>query len=144
MEIIDNYIESYEKLNRDLVWLSNQSNRWLVTFNANKTVYLKITRKINKSPNPILKLHGVTIKEVKTHKHLGLTFNQTLTWTDHIHNLVTKASKCVWLLQRICREVPRGCLRVLYKSMIRPILEYGDVIFYGSPDSHVFFFFLFF
>jgi hypothetical protein len=99
--------------------------------------YLKISRKVNKSPDPILKLNGITIKEVKTHKHLGLTFNQTFSWTDHIHNLVTKASKCVGLLRRICRDVPRSCLEVLYKSMIRPILEYGDVIFDGSPDTHV-------
>jgi hypothetical protein len=136
IEIIDNYIESYAKLNRDLVRLSQWSNKWLVTFNAKKTVYLKISRKINKAPNPILKLHGVTISEVTTHKHLGLTFNQTLTWSDHIHNLTTKAAQCVGLLRRICREVPRSCLEVLYKAMIRPILEYGDVIFDGSPELY--------
>ena len=97
-----------------------------------------MSRKINKVPNPILKLHGITISDVTAHKHLGLTFDQTLTWSEHIHNLTTKAAKCIGLLRRICRDVPRSCLEVLYKSMIRPILEYGDVICYGMFNNHLF------
>jgi hypothetical protein len=42
----------------------------------------------------------------------------------------------VGLLQRICREVPREYLETLYNSMIRPLLEYGDVIYDGSPDTY--------
>jgi hypothetical protein len=134
MEIIDNYNDSYAKMNRDLDRLNTWADRWLVTFNATKTVYLKISRKINATPNPILQLNGENIKEVQNHKHLGLTFNDSLTWSNHIENLTTKASRCVGLLRRICYEVPRNCLETLYKSMILPILEYGDIIFDGSSD----------
>jgi hypothetical protein len=102
MEIIDNYVDSYAKLNRDLNRLSNWANKWLVTFNANKTVYLKISRKTNPAPNPVLLLNGIIIREVFQHKHLGVTFNQTLTWTDHIKTLASKAAQCVGLLRRIC------------------------------------------
>jgi hypothetical protein len=137
MEIIDNYIESYEKVNRDLHRLSNWANKWLVTFNATKTVYLKISRKVNPAPHPILRLNGEIIKEVFTHKHLGLTFNRTLTWSDHISSLSTRAAQCVGLLRRICRDVPRECLEILYKYMIRPLLEYGDIIFDGSADKQL-------
>jgi hypothetical protein len=130
-------VASYAKINRDLDRLSTWANKWLVTCNAKKTVYIMISRKTNPGPRPILKLDGVRIKEVLTHKHLGLTFNQTLTWSDHIGNLSMKAAKCVGLLRRICRDVPRECLEILYKSMIRPLLEYGDVIFDGSSDTNV-------
>jgi hypothetical protein len=136
MEIINNYNESYAKLNRDLNRLSTWADRWQITFNAAKTVYLQVSRKINQAPKPILKLKGAIVKEVQSHKHLGLTFNNTLTWTDHIDKLVNKASQCVGLLRRICREVPRECLETLYKAMIRPLLEYGDVIYDGSAESH--------
>jgi hypothetical protein len=107
----------------------------MITFNATKTVYIKISRKVFPAPDPILRLNGEIIKESTNHKHLGLTFNTTLTWSDHIANLASKASKCVGLLKRISRDVPRECLEVLYKSMIRPILEYGDIIFDGCPDT---------
>ena len=137
MDILYNYIESYARLNRDLDRLSSWADRWLITFNAEKTVYLTISRKVNPAPKPNLKLGGVPIKEVQTHKHLGLTFNDTLTWTDHIDKLATKAAQCVGLLRRISREVPRECLETLYKSMIRPLLEYGSVIYDGSAECHL-------
>jgi hypothetical protein len=136
LEILENYNEAYAKLNRDLNRLSLWADRWLITFNATKTVYLKVSRKQNQAPNPLLRLKGKIIKEVQTHKHLGLTFNSTLTWNDHIDKLVTKAAQCVGLLRRICREVPRECLEILYKSMIRPLLEYGDVIYDGTAETH--------
>ena len=137
LDIIENHQLSYAKLNRDLNRLSNWASKWLVTFNADKTVFLQVSRKLNPAPKPILKLKGALIKEVTTHKHLGLTFNQSLTWSDHIGNLVTKAACCVGLLRRISRKIPRQCLEILYKSMVLPIMEYGDVIYDGSADSHL-------
>jgi hypothetical protein len=136
MEILNNYNESYARLNRDLDRLSVWADRWLITFNAAKTVYLKVSRKVNQTPKPLLVLKREPVKEVLTHKHLGLTFNNTLTWSDHIDKLATKAAQCVGLLKRICREVPRECLETLYKSMIRPLLEYGNIIYDGSSDTH--------
>ena len=62
-------------------------------------------------------------------------FNTNLTWSDHIGNLVSKASKCIGLLKRLSRDVPRQCLELLYKSMTRPLLEYADVIFDRSGDG---------
>jgi hypothetical protein len=137
MDIIDNHVLSYAKLNRDLNRLSTWATKWMVTFNATKTVYLQVTRKLNPAPKPILRLNGVIVREVQSHKHLGLTFNGTLTWSDHISQIVTKAARCIGLLRRISRDVPRQCLEILYKSMIRPILEYADVIYDGSNDTHL-------
>jgi hypothetical protein len=124
-------------LNRDLTRLSTWASKWLVTFNATKTVFLQVTRKVNQAPKPILTLNGVAIKEVQTHKHLGLTFNTNLNWNDHIDNLVSKANRCIGLLRRINRDVPRECLEILYKSMIRPILEYCDIVYDGTTDTHL-------
>jgi hypothetical protein len=42
---------------------------------------------------------------------------------------------CIGLLRRISRDVPRQCLEILYKAMIRPLLEYADVIFDGCSDT---------
>ena len=41
----------------------------------------------------------------------------------------------MWDSTLISRDIPRECLEILYKSMIRPILEYGDIIFDGCTDT---------
>jgi hypothetical protein len=137
MDIMENYMTSYDKINRDLERLSTWASKWLVTFNATKTVYLIVSRKLNPAPKPALLLNGEPVKEVLTHKHLGLTINTSLTWSDHISLLTAKAARCVGLLQRISRTVPRQCLEILYKSMIRPILEYENIIYDSSSDIHL-------
>jgi hypothetical protein len=139
MDVVDtqNHNLTYAKLNRDLQRLSTWAAKWMVTFNAAKTVYLQITRKNNPAPKPILRLNGAIIQEVQTHKHLGLTFNTTLTWSDHITQLVKRAARCTGFLRRISRDVPRLCLETLYKSMIRPIMEYADIVFDGSSDINL-------
>ena len=37
-----------ETLNRDLIKLSDWSNKWLISFNASKTVYMEISNQINR------------------------------------------------------------------------------------------------
>jgi hypothetical protein len=72
MDIMDDYMASYAKLNRDLAKLSTWASNWQVNFNATKTVYLLVSRKINPPPKPLLTLNGEQIREVQTHKHLTI------------------------------------------------------------------------
>ena len=137
MEPIDNYALSFQKLNEDLMHLTNWSNQWLVTFNANKTEYLKITRKRQNIDDPPLILHNKLINKVDKHKHLGVTLNSKATWSDHIDEISAKARRSVGFLRRIQYKVPQSCLETLYKSFVRPIIEYGDVVYDGSTDTHL-------
>ena len=83
---------------------------------------------------PRLFLNNSEISTVDSHKHLGIVFNRLGNWNDHITSLSTKAMKSVALLRRIQYSVPRTCLEILYKSFVRPILEYGGIIFDSAPE----------
>ena len=120
---------TFEKLNRDLTRLADWATQWLVTFNASKTVYMVISKKTNRVNYPSLKLSDTTLKEVSNFKHLGLTLTNTMSWNEHIKTITCKANKRITVLKRIQRLVPRHVLETLFTSMIRPVLEYGDVIF---------------
>ena len=135
--IESDHVSSFDKLNRDLQSIHNWSKLWLVNFNPNKTEYMKISRKTVSVDDPPLFLNNVRLNKVNNHKHLGVTLNDKCSWIDHIHNLKTKASKSVGLLRMIQYKVPRSCLETLYKSFIRPILEYGNIIFDASPKCYL-------
>jgi hypothetical protein len=136
LNIINQVVDSYDTVNRDLVKLSSWADQWLVTYNAKKTVSLHITNKKEKEIHPVLNLKGIPIKEVDTHCHLGVDFERLFSWLSHILRISGKAAKCVGLMRRACRELPRSCLESLYLTMVRPILEYGGILYDGSPLKH--------
>ena len=137
MNIIDNMLDSYAVVNSDLVKLATWADKWLVTYNAAKTVALHITKRKNNVAHPTLFLKGFQITEVPSHCHLGVDLESCFTWATHISRIANKGSKCVGLMRRACRDLPRECLENLYLTMVRPVIEYGGVLFDGSPDIHL-------
>jgi hypothetical protein len=129
--------ESYDTVNSDLNKLSVWADQWLVTYNPAKTVSLFISKKNEQVRHPPLFLKGTRIKEVESHCHLGTDLENSFTWLTHIIRIAGKGAKCVGLMRRACRDLPRECLESLYLTMVRPILEYGGILFDGSPDYHL-------
>jgi hypothetical protein len=137
MNIIDNMLDSYEVVNSDLVKLATWAEKWLVTYNTAKTVALHITKRKTDVVHPTLFLKGAQITEVPSHCHLGVDLESHFTWATHISRIANKGSKCVGLMRRACRDLPRECLENIYLTMVRPVVEYGGVLFDGSPDINL-------
>ena len=57
-----------------------------------------------------------------------------MTWDMHIDKITTKASQRVTNLNRIKFNLPRPALEKIYLTMIRPVLEYGNIIYTNLPD----------
>ena len=116
LEIVQDPTASVAKINSDLDKINTWANRWHVTFNAHKTVDLKISNKKSQRPYPPIYLNGVKRAECSHHPNLGLTFTNNLTWDKHIDKLV--ASHRVTLLHRIKYNLPHSALKKIYTSMI--------------------------
>ena len=70
--IVDDPVEAARCLNADLALIHQWAERWLVKFNAAKSESLLVSRKILKPFHPPLLMNNEPIKEVSSHKHLGL------------------------------------------------------------------------
>jgi len=118
------------ELNKALNVLENWSSKWLLNFNVSKTFYMSIVNsKVSTDSALILTLNNISITKVKSHKHLGLIFNDSLTWSDHIDSLCKKVSKKLGLLCKNRKILGRSILTKLYKSMVLPMIDYGSVIY---------------
>ena len=76
-------------------------NRWLVNFNPKKTESMIISRKIEPQFHPPLYFNNIPIKNVTTHKHLGLNFSNNGSWTTHINEIITKASSRLNIIRKL-------------------------------------------
>jgi hypothetical protein len=59
-----------------------------------------------------------------------------MNWNSHIDRIVTKASKRVTIMKRNQHKLPRTALEKIYIHMIRPILEYGNIIYDNTTFSN--------
>ena len=73
-------------------------------------------------------MDGKIIKNVDSHKHLGLTFFTDGSWNLHITGVISKASSRLNMLRKLKFKVDRKTLEIMYFSYVRPILEYADVV----------------
>ena len=68
------------------------------------------------------------IAEVDTHKHLGIYLSNDCTWHKHIDYVKDKAWARINIMRKLKFELDRKSLETIYLTFIRPILEYGDIV----------------
>ena len=113
-------------LNQNMERVSNWANRWLVNFNAGKTKCMAISNK--KINHPSIQFNGKHLKEVDSHKHLGVLISNNLTWSKHVNLLIENSSKMLDILRHFKYKLDRKTLETLYFIFICPKLEYASPI----------------
>ena len=63
--------------------------------------------------------------------------DEKLTFAHHLNEKISKANRGIGLIKRLYSYLPRKSLLNIYKSFIRPHLDYGDVI-YNQPHNDTF------
>ena len=73
-------------------------------------------------------MNNQVITKVKSHKHLGVTFECSGTWHNHIQLITSKAWQRIHIMRKLKFRLDRKALETIYMAFIRPILEYADVV----------------
>ena len=115
-------------INDNLSKIHEWSKKWLVNFNPTKTVTMTVSKKLHKPIHPSLLMNNTSLTEVTCHKHLGVSFSSNGSWTDHIQYIIGKSSKKLSLLRNLKFIIDRKSLQTIYYTFIRPLLEYGDIV----------------
>ncbi len=126
--VVDDPIEAGELLQADIDTITNWSIKWLVTFNPAKTESLLISRKNNKPQHPQLHMFDQPITEVDSHKHLGIFLTDVCTWHNQIAYIKDKAWTRINIMRSLKFKLSRKTLQTIYIAFIRPVLEYGNII----------------
>ena len=67
-------------------------------------------------------------------KHLGLFLDSKLNFSGHINEKIKKPTKGINVIRKMNLSLPQSSLLTIYKSFVRPHLDYGDVI-YDKPNN---------
>ena len=87
-----------------------------------------INADLGRNLHPPIFMQNVQITEVNSHKHLGIVFSQDCSWHKHINYISGKAWTRINIMRKLKFQLDRKSLETIYIVFIRPLLEYGDVI----------------
>ena len=75
------------------------------------------------------------VNKTSSQKHLGIILDESLSFDEHLKTISVKTNKMLYLLHKLRNLLPRPSLITLYKSLIRPYLDYGDISYEQAFNS---------
>lgn len=128
--VIDN-TDSLNVLTEDLLNIARWAQDWCIILNPSKTKSMTFTRKKSNNIASDILFDNQTITDEASHTHLGITLSSDATWGEHINTIYDKAACRLNTLRMLKYDLDRKSLIRFYLSFIRPILEYGNIIWDG-------------
>ena len=128
------------QLNDDLIKISNWTHQWKILFNPEVTKQVQeviFSRKSQKVTHPTVYLNNSPVTWSSSQKHLGIHLDEKLNFIHHIKEKISKANIGIGVIKKLNNTLPRKTLLTIYKSFVRPHLDYGDII-YDQPNNENF------
>ena len=130
--VVNDINTSASDLNEDLEKISNWAFKWKMKFNPDlnkQTHEIIVSREKTASLHPVVYFDKRAVKSTQIYKHLGMMLDSNLSYMHRIKSILNKANKTIGLSCKFQLIHPRHFLITIYKTFIRPHLDYGDVIY---------------
>ena len=82
-----------------------------------------------KSSHSSVYFNNIPVSSTSVHKHLGMLLDHKLSCEHHLKYVLNKVKKTIGLLRKFQQILLRQSLITIYKSFIRPHLDYGDIVY---------------
>ena len=112
-------------LQNDLEGLISWSSKWQLPFNTDKCECLNIGKN---NPYVKYKMGGNELKQARFEKDLGVIIDRDLKFREQAATAIKKANSTLGIIKKAFACLDEVSLPLLYKSLVRPHLEYGNVI----------------
>ena len=126
-----------KSIQEDIDKLQEWSLKWNLYFNVDKCKVMHIGK--NNPETKYTMKKGDSLSDIITceeEKDLGVTFDRYLNFNKHIEQAIGKANKMLGLIKRTFSYLNKDIFLKLYKSLVRPHLEYGNIVWNRLLKKH--------
>ena len=88
-------------------------------------------------PEKIIKLNTVPNESENSVRHLGVFYDNELSFKFHCKHVYAKVSKIVFSLNQMKNILDQKHLKILYSSYIKSNIDYCNALLVGVPDSYI-------
>ena len=127
-------VSNSDIIQKDLKALMEWSKLWLLSFNIPKCHVLHMGK--NNPENKYYMEESTELAITTSEKDIGVTFTSEMNFNVHINNVVKKGNQMAGLIKRTFTYLDSDMFVKLYKSVVRPHLEYANVIWHPMLKGH--------
>ena len=134
-----NAMQLNTELNEELVKVTEWLTSNKLTQNTEKTQYMIFgsEHKLKKITTFELRIKEDILERVNTFKYLGLHFDPTLTWTNHIKIIATKLCTKLGKIERALPFLTAETKKLLLNTLITPYIDYCSEIWSSASNSRL-------
>ena len=104
---------------------------------AKQAMEVRFSHKRNNVSHQPLTFNNNKIQSTPSHKRLELVFNSKLDFNQYIRDNINRCDKTIGIMKRLSMTLSRKSSLKIYKSFVRPLLDYADII-YDKPVNESF------
>ena len=125
--LITSSSKNVEQMISNLQGKMNRIHRWCVSN--------KLLLNVNVEPIGKISISGTTLDKLSHYEYLGMIVENKLNLDKQIESMYKKANKKLGILSRIRMFITTHTASRIYKTMIRPLIEYVDFIIDSGSKS---------
>ena len=114
----------------------NWTRSSLLNFNPDKCSSMTISKPHSNSSRQYT-INGIALKQVQSERDLGVVIDRNLKFEEHIQTKINKANSIMGIIRRTYTYLDADTFLLLYKSLVRPHLEYCNQIWNPHLLKHI-------
>ena len=80
-----------------------------------------------------MQVNNVVLEQVNSYKYLGIMLDQNLNFNMHVDYMCNKTRKKLGMLKRVRKYITIDTALLLYKTLVVPLFDYGDIVYISIP-----------
>ena len=135
----NNILTCKNNMQLDLTRIAAWCRRNKLSLNIKKTKCMLFGSRVRlkNSRCPRLIINNVNIDFVHQYKYLGVILDPHLTFNKHLNNIIKITAHKINLLSKVRQYLTESASLTIYKTMILPYFDYGDILFINSPVKYL-------
>ena len=121
-------------LEQDINSLCSWSNENALVINNDKLKFVSFSKFSNTGKSYLIRSNNKSIQHTRSAKLLGMTFDENLSWTEHINNTLKSCYGTLRTLKNFKRFTPFKVRKSLAEALILSKMNYGNVVYGQLPQ----------
>lgn len=133
-------LEDCQSLQQDLTNLQDWADKWQMRFHPQKCKVLRVGKGHPDAEYTMtVKSTGIvhTLDRSTLEVDLGVSVDSLLEFSEHIQKAAAKGNRLLGMTRRTLTFIDADVMMFIYKGLIRPIMEYGQAIWYPKSRKDI-------